>query len=221
MRLSRKQLEEVDSYLYGLTKYRETFQELKDHVLSALRDLDASTFDLQLVKDIVDEDFGGQDHLLKYEALCMRSSTRQYLRLLGMEMLNTFKWSGLVRNLFVIWFCAMIYDGQKSVADISPLPVVQTMYIVFYLPGLFVLFHKFVALRHKKLSMLHNFLFKVWLLTATAGTFIIQGISFANKYLHYNSKFELGLILAMYVVMNIFLKAYMKLYKEKIRILAV
>lgn len=221
MRLTRKQLAEVDSYLYELTKYSETFHELKDHVLAALRDSSACDFDIRLVKNIIDEEFGGREQLKRSEALSARTTTKRHFRMLGIEMLNTFKWSGLVRNLFILWFCAMIYAGQKSVADISPLPVVQAMYVVFYFPGLLFLFHKFVPVRHRKASMLNNFLFKVWLFTAAAGTFILQGISVTNKYLHYNAKFELGLILVMYITMNIFWRAYLKLYKDKIRMLAV
>jgi hypothetical protein len=221
MRLTTNQSAETDKYLNQLAKYRETFHELRDHVLSALRDSEASTFDMQLVKQIVEEDFGGPECITQYEAVVKRSSGKRYLHLLGAEMLNTFKWFGLVRNLSLLALSVIFYVGLKSSADISSLPLVKAMYVLFYLPGSIIVFLKFVVDRNKKPSILHNLLFKFWLLNALAGTLILQGIRFTNEYHHASNKLELGLLLCMYILMSIFTRAFLKLYKNRIRMLAV
>jgi hypothetical protein len=221
MRLTRNQLAEVDNYLNELTRYRETYQELKDHVLTALQDLNACTFDIQFVKDIVEEDFGGRENIIKYEAVYKRSSTKRYFKLLAAEMLNTFKWVGLIKNLCLFIWCAMLFSSQKLSTEFGSFPIAKVMYIVFYLPGVYFIFLKFVADRHKKASMLNIFLFKVWLLSATSGILIIQGISFFSKYFHDSNKLQFGLFLIMYVIFSIYVRAYLNLYKNKIRVLAV
>jgi hypothetical protein len=221
MRLTRSQLAEVDAYLYSIVKYRETFQELKDHVLTALQDGQAYTFDIRSVERIVEEDFGGRENIIECEAFYKRSTTARYFKLLGSEMLNTFKWFGLVRNLSMIALCAILFFSAKSSPDISSLPFGKAMYIIIYFPLLIFLFQRFIADGSTKASILNQFLFKVWLFTAISGTLILQAIGLSNRYFHLNNKLELGLLFILYMFMDIFRRVYLNLYKDKIRILAV
>ena len=216
MKLTRNQLAEVDNYLTGLVQYRETLQELKDHVLTALSDDNTETFNIQLVQRIVDEDFGSHVRISANEKVCKQVMTRAMFRLLGREMLHTFKWHGSLRNLSGFALCA-VYYMQNTSLDPGFWFIIKAMYIVLYAPAAYMLIEKFIMERGRKASMTKDLLRRSWYAMVISVTILLQAIGLMNAYLNHTGKLQLGLFLMLYLLLSMFIRAYMKLYGEKIR----
>ena len=92
MNLSSENLAEIRVYIFGTPKYRETYYELYDHILNALEQMEG-TYDINLVRSIVDEDLGGFEGIVHQEEIYQKSVTAKYNRLLGKELLNSYKTS--------------------------------------------------------------------------------------------------------------------------------
>lgn len=98
MQLTATQKQVVKDWIFNVPKYRETFNEMYDHILNALKDIDAP-FSLTIVDDIVWKDFGGYQMVADNENVFRNVIGRSYLKFFQMEMLNTFKWPGIFSNL--------------------------------------------------------------------------------------------------------------------------
>jgi hypothetical protein len=62
MKLTTEQLAEIRVYIFEAPRYRETYYELYDHIVNALEQGD-EPFSIDLVKQIIEEDFGGSSVL--------------------------------------------------------------------------------------------------------------------------------------------------------------
>jgi hypothetical protein len=220
MKLTPDELVQVSIYLDKLPKYRETVQELKDHVLSALDGETNVRFDIKLVEEIILDDLGGGDCIIQQEVSYKDDLTSRYFKLLAVEVLNMLKWPGILQVLPTLALCAILYYAHQQTTDYDSSPMVKTIYIIIYFPGLLFLYRKFVANRFKKASILDDFLHKVWMFSALSGTLVLKGISYTHRYFEYADKMELLLFLFMFIVTSVFLRAYIKLYKNKIQVLA-
>lgn len=218
MKLTLNQLAEVDNYLGDLVQYRETFQELRDHVITALSNSNIETFDMQQVKCIIKEDFGGGAKVSADEKVCKHVMTKRMFRMLGSEMLNTFKWYGSFRNLSGFALCAVFYIQNTSL-DPGFWLIIKAMYVVLYTPAAYMFFQKFIMERGRKVSMNKDLLRQVWYIMVVLATILLQAISLLNELVNHSGKLQLGLFLMLYLLLCMFIRAYMKLYGDSIRAL--
>lgn len=64
-------------YLYQALSYRETFDEVYDHILLALENRSAQPYFESTVYKIIDEDFGGSINMLNMEVECQRTIEKE------------------------------------------------------------------------------------------------------------------------------------------------
>jgi hypothetical protein len=67
----------LKDYLYQALTYRETFDEVYDHILLALENKEAQPFFESTVYQIIDEDFGGSINMLNMEVDCKATTNRE------------------------------------------------------------------------------------------------------------------------------------------------
>lgn len=67
----------LKDYLYQALTYRETFDEVYDHILLALEHKEAQPFFESTVYQIIDEDFGGSINMLNMEVDCKGTTNRE------------------------------------------------------------------------------------------------------------------------------------------------
>ena len=115
MDLSLKEVEGVKEYISSITKYTETKQEVFDHVLSCL-EYDTRSYDLLLVNEIIERDFGGilgiRNQEEKLFAVLLISSIKKIFRCFDGQFFR--------RNIFFLislifisrFFYEMISNGQ-------------------------------------------------------------------------------------------------------------
>lgn len=73
MKPNKEQKQWLREYLYQTMQYRETFEEVYDHVLLALEDEPKKEFFETNVLNILERDFGGMNGLLQLEENCRQS----------------------------------------------------------------------------------------------------------------------------------------------------
>jgi hypothetical protein len=81
MKPNQKQKLWLQSYLGAVLKYRETYEEVYDHVLLALENRHQEKFFEGTVNAIINEDFGGVNGLFAMERNCENAMVKQYWRL--------------------------------------------------------------------------------------------------------------------------------------------
>lgn len=67
MKLTVQQVDELSNYLKKQLHFRESFEEVYDHILSALEHKDANVNFNEMVNTIIKEDFGGHPNLINIE----------------------------------------------------------------------------------------------------------------------------------------------------------
>jgi uncharacterized membrane protein len=112
----------LHKYLYQALVYRETYEEVYDHILLALADKPAQPFFESMVNDIIDEDFGGFEGMAKiesgYQKQTIREMQKKYLsyliEFLRLPLIGFFIISAVIacyiikQPLFNLWLFAGI-----------------------------------------------------------------------------------------------------------------
>jgi len=219
MKLTEEQLAEVRIYIFSAPRFRETYNELYDHILNALEEMDGE-FTIEFVRQIVKDDFGGFDKIVEQEERYQKQVTSSYKRLLRIEMLNTFKFPAILSNICVLLISIGFYAyGIKYGINIKPL--YRALYIISLLPVLVYIYKRFVADRkHIKPSIKYDFLHHMWLLGQFASQVILILFvykSFVTIPLH----IQFMILSFSFFAVSVFVRAFVKLYKQKISVLAV
>jgi hypothetical protein len=101
---------EIVDYIGGVSLYRETFNEVYDHVLSALAVNDTPKFHIDLVKDIVNLDLGGFKQIELAEKVFEKAFARSCMQNIKQEMINAFKFPGMIVTIFLLLICFTFYN---------------------------------------------------------------------------------------------------------------
>jgi hypothetical protein len=109
MNLTEEQKKEIQGYIITVPKYRETYNELYDHILTSLADQEGP-FHINLVLKIVNDDFGGFKQIVDQEELYHKQIGKKFNKQFLLLFVDTLKWRGIV--LFIL--CLMFYYSDKT-----------------------------------------------------------------------------------------------------------
>jgi hypothetical protein len=111
MMITKAEQESIREVLWHNLKYRETFDELYDHILSSIEiKEDDKQRPYELARYIVDTEFGGWDGIKKLETAREKSIQRQFRKSLWTEMKSYFSFP-------LIAFTVLITAGIFSIAS--------------------------------------------------------------------------------------------------------
>lgn len=173
-------------YLYEALSYRETFDEVYDHILLALEHASAQPFFESTVYKIIDEDFGGSINMLNMEVECERTTRKE----VNAQYWQTFfSWAKPPRVIFIL-----LVIGATYFIRVKTLTGAVIMLVVMLLIGLVPLIT--VAVRkltvrfvnHDKKTSIRDSAFK-WLaywyiiISIFAGRTITRIIDFCLRHL--------------------------------------
>ena len=219
MELTTEQKAEIGSYIGTVPKYRETYNELYDHILNSFENNNVN-YSINEVDRIVNSDFGGFSEIVRQEKLYQAELSKKYNKHFRQEMLNTFKWPRILTNLCVLVFCLFIYYSNDG-ATYNMKPMVVGIIICVFGIAIFgfskIIRNKF---KYSKYSILDNYFgyscsFGVVMLNA-----VIHSLKKDNIWgISPNTSFMLLLFLFFFV--SVYLRAFFKFYNTKYRILAI
>lgn len=115
---------EIVDYIGDVSLYKETFNEVYDHILAALAQSDAHQFHIDLVKEIVNTDLGGFKQISATETAFEKAFARSCMQNINKELINAFKFPGIIAPTCLLLICFAFYNfvpfyelGFRIVAD--------------------------------------------------------------------------------------------------------
>jgi hypothetical protein len=218
MRLTEEQKQEIKDYIVSVPRFRETFNELYDHLVNSFENNEVE-FSIDEVNRIVNADFGGFSEIVSQEKLYQKELSKKYNKHFRQEMLNTFKWPQLIGNAIVLALCLIMYHQGKSVL-LNLKPMLSAIIILVYGIAIFgfskIIRNKF---KHAKYSILDNYF----------GYACSFGVIFVNPSIHAlnkNNSFGIGdqarllILLSVFFFCSVYVRAFIKFYKRKVSVLS-
>lgn len=220
MELTVEQQQEVARLVSDTAKYRETYHEVYDHVLNRLT-AENQVYSLDLVKEILVEDFGGETVILTNETIYAKNITKQYFRLFKGEIINAFKWPQLSANLMMIMTWVFIYYSSLK-TGFNTKPLNASIGIIVILMCLFYYFKRYYLDRKlQKPSIKYSFLRASTSIGVSFYVFVFFWFLSTDGILEISRNLKTIIILSLFCCTSIYLRAFIKLYNKKIKVLAV
>lgn len=218
MELTQEQKEEIKAYIIDVPRYRETYNELYDHILNSLKD-NPGTYDINEVVFIINNEFGGFQAIVEEEKLYQKQLSKRYNRLFLLEMLNTFKWPEIINNLSLVVLCLILYNYNKNISA-NLKPTLLSSVICFAIIAVFG-FAKILLNRRKysKYSILDNYMG----FECTFGVAMVN--IFMQLFIGKNNLFNLSesgksiAILGLFFFCSVYVRAFIKFYNQKFKVL--
>ena len=219
MKLTEIEKEEAKNWIISVPKYRETYNELYDHILNSLKDMDG-TFSTDIVDEIVLKDFGGYQAVVTEEKLYQISSGKQYNKIFRNEFINTFKWPRNIGNVIILVLCIILYYNFET-TYFTIKAILLSALICFVSVAIFG-FSKIILNKRKyfKYSILDNYL----AYTSTFGLIMTNWLmgSFISKhsFLDINSDTKLIITLFLFFFSSVYVRAFINFYNQKLTVLS-
>lgn len=216
MKLTEEQKIEIRNFLTPI-KYRETYDELYDHILNLLADKEGS-YNINEVVLILNNDFGGYVEICKQEKLHRKDLGKKYRKQFRQEMLNTFKWPGILANLCVLALCGLIYYS----CDGMPFNKKFMCYAITGCAiGVAVFGYSKILIDRYKYSIMDNYFGNscLWRLLPIMNFCNIVINSNPGRTTEINENWRILLLLSLFFFGSIYVRAFIKLYTSKYKIL--
>ena len=132
MKPSQQQIQQLKDYLNTTLNYRETYEEVYDHIISAIEtERDGITFE-QAINNIIDADFGGHKNLLKVEKRIKDSVVAETFNGYLAIFTGYFKIPAL---FYVMAFGAALFY-PISIIHFTHVQIVFILFILALIPGI-------------------------------------------------------------------------------------
>lgn len=215
MLLTTEQKAEIKDYIIGVPKYRETYNELYDHIVNSIEDSEVA-FSIDEVINIVNRDFGGFSEVVYQEEIYHKELGKKYNKHFRVQFIDTFKWYGI----FPLAFCLMIYFSNKStVFNIKPMLFATTIcFVAVAIIGLSRIMINRV--KYSKYSILDNYLGLEYSFGLAGANMFLQ-IFISRNFFELSDNSKLIAMLTLYFFCMIYVRTFIKFYKQKFKILAV
>ncbi|RZK22044.1 MAG: hypothetical protein EOO43_10115 [Flavobacterium sp.] len=213
MNLTDEQKNEIQGYIITVPKYRETYNELYDHILTSLADQDG-TFHIDLVTKIVNDDFGGFNEIADQEQIYHKEIGKKFNRQFRLQFIDTLKWQGIG----VLVICFMLYYSHKTTPFYMK-PLVTVSMICLMSVALFGYARIIVnVIRFSKLSILDGHLAYASSFSFATINLVLGG--FINGHiLELSDNNKLIAIFFLFSFASVYAITFAKLYTRKLNIL--
>ena len=219
MKLTEEQKKEVKDWIKDVPKYRETFNELYDHILNSLEVID-HPFNTDLVDEIVLKDFGGYQTVFDNEKNYRNKIGRKYLKFFYIEMLNTFRWPEVINNLIVLLICLAIYFNSAETFNLQP--ILWGSFGCCILVAVFM-YVKIIKnrIRYSKYSLLDNYIQEVGALGVLTLNVTLQFFLAKDSMIATSHQTKLIFVLLLFFFTSIYVRAFIKFYNQKLKVLGI
>jgi hypothetical protein len=134
MILNEIQKQEIADYVKSVTRYMETYDEVYDHILSSLSASKYESFNLGLVFNVIDEDFGGIEKLKEQEEGSQKSLYRKFHGDMIWEIVKTLKSSeslGLLVLGCIFYYGGGSFEFKRNIVLIGIVVLMLTPVMMF------------------------------------------------------------------------------------------
>jgi hypothetical protein len=204
-------------YLRETLRYRETYEEVYDHILSAL-ERDACTGTLEeAVNQILREDFGGYDQLKKMEYKAKGIAIADGVQKFMVFFVDYFRWP---RIAYTLGFAVLIYFTLGQVA-LTSIMFEAIFAVIILMPGILSLRRYYVVgylFRDTKKSIRDDIFARIAMVPTRLFVFLGLGIIISmDKGHNIWTNATPAVLTALYVLSAIYLLALVRLYKDEFK----
>jgi len=217
MKLTELQITELKTLVSGMVDYHESYQELYDHIFTALEKKDQDTELLDAVDAIVDEDFGGYERLFKTEDERQKIVKKQILKKQQRNFVNYFKPPIVVLTIAIGYFFYFATNNFLSLKQLSGI-----IMIVAFLPILFLGIRGMIVsqwVMDKKRSIKEGSIFTL----ASFSQFTMQSLVFFPKTFLKDDdiatfvQLHSAVIAMLFTVYVVYVLSFFKLYRQEFK----
>jgi hypothetical protein len=215
MKPTLQQTQLLKKYLRNLLDYRETYEEIYDHILSAVESNTTDEPFAEAVNNIIKTNFGGAKGLIKIEKQHYKAVVNEVVKQQWLQFTQSFKFPEVLLSLLLfaaIYFIVIIFSAQATA-------IVIFLFALCIMPGVFVLFRYFrigYAIKDTKKSIKDGILGQLAskpVLLGNPGIFILIGKSEASLWITGHPLIT-SLIIA---VVTLYVLAFIKLCRRDIK----
>jgi len=218
MILNELQKQELADYVKSITRYMETYDEVYDHVLSALEQEPQATFQMSLVKDVINCDFGGEKQIRQEEENTRLALYGGFSQMLKLELLNTFKYPAVVNNLALLGLGLIFYFGNANSQTIVSIIIAGTL-IILLIPLLLFVYKSYFLERQQAKPSVSNYALRYnALFGLNTATCVFYGSFSWDVLTSLEPVILVAILWVTYFFLSVFLRAYLKMYKSALRL---
>jgi hypothetical protein len=218
MILTEIQKQEVADYVKSITRYMETYDEVYDHLLSALEQEQQATFHISLAKDVINSDFGGEKQIRQEEENTRKALYGNFSKMLKRELLNTFQFPAILNNLALLSLGLIFYFGKANSQTIVSVSIAGTL-IILLIPLLLFVYKSYILERKQGKPSVSSYALRYNALFGLNTATCVFYVSFSWDAL---TAMEPGVLVAImsgtYFFLSVFLRAYLKMYNNALRL---
>lgn len=218
MNLDEIQKQKIADHIKGITAFAETYNELYDHVLSAIGSENHHTFSMDVVANILDEDFGGPSKIKLEEQNHMKELSQSFSGLLRREMLDTFKFPAIAANLIMLAVCYLAYSyGAAEGAKIKVLTA--TLIISMFIPPLLYFVKVYIIDKGQtKPSIKNPALKSMSLFGMNVATFLTFAFLIPEPLFSLSPVTRYLILLGAYFLLGVYIRAYLKIFNNTLKL---
>jgi len=215
MKPTLQQTQLLKKYLRDTLDYRETYEEIYDHILSAVENNMADVSFEEAVNTIINSDFGGAKGLAKIEKQHYKAVVNEVLKQQWLQFTSNFKFPEVLLSLLLfaaVYFIVTLFSAQSTA-------IVILLFTLAIVPGMFVLLRYFrigYTIKDTKKSIKDGILGQLAskpLLIGNPGIFILIGKSEASLWIT-GHPLVVSLIIA---IVTLYVFAFIKLCRRDIK----
>lgn len=135
MKPTLQQTQLLQKHLRDTLNYRENFEEIYDHILSAVENDRANVSFEEAVNTVINNDFGGANGLLKIEKEYYSSAVYEVIGQQWQHFMANFKFPQVLYSLLLwvgVYYSMLRFTAQSYI-------VVGLIFALIMVPGIFVL----------------------------------------------------------------------------------
>jgi hypothetical protein len=207
----------LKEYLRKVLRYRETYEEVYDHILTALAHNPYTGTLEEAVNQILREDFGGYDQLQKMESKAKSAALKDGVNKYLLYFFSYFKWPALP---FTLGFAVLVYF---TLAQVRLLPIAwEALFALIILTPAILSLRRYYwvgyVFRDKKRSVRDDIFARISMVPTRLIVFLGIGITInISKGRDIWQHATPMVLTALYVLSAVYLLSLIKLYKHEFK----
>lgn len=219
MKLSKEELAEVSRHIHTLTRYKETYDEIYDHVINVLEEREGA-FNSDMVSQILRDDFGGDLQIIKNETICLEELNRGYSRSLMEEIFCRFGYPQLMNNILLLCFCLLFYF-EMTANIFDTIHLINAVFIFLCYPFMRYLYYTYFVNRNLvKPTMKNVFLLRIGLCGCFLSVLLYFLLLSQQSFFEISNHTRTIICMVTYYCTSVYIRSFDAFYKKKIKVFA-
>jgi hypothetical protein len=217
MELNSTQKKAIGDYIFGITRYIETYNEIYDHVLNAI-DQEDGIFGMEAVIQIINRDFGGKAGVRQQEESFQKQLKLSHLRLIGLQMIDSFRPSQLLPNLIVMLLCFILYTANLQLISLFKTVYFSILSLLVFAGIVWIVYRYVLNRQTMKDSLKGELIFGLIFLPISLINIFANALPSRTLSINVSVDGKNLLALVIFFFLAIYLQSFFRLYKEKLKL---